>query len=428
MKRPTEGVVAFPSVNLPRPRRGSASSVSSTDIPSPVSLFRAQAGAGPRSRTQSQSAVRRPLQRHTSNSSASLFFGPSIPAPEAKSPTRPTLRPNHSAHRTQVKIGNRHTYSGNDIRATWEATPSKSPPFNPLPNHSEEDTDIDDFFSGPSDSSFAFTVIDSTPSRPRNPITFLPKKYKPRDSAVLFESDDDRIPNVPEASSSLSTINSGDPLVTPVYPSLASGWPSRDGPLFAGLDHDVLSRDLDAYSRSEADAFIMRLLTGNTKPVHGKEDGSKRMPDTPVKKLKTTHFVVERPWQSAFTRKIGSEEFDYLAPPPGRGGGKKTAPGKKPRKSLPAAFPALSGGADGDSPTERKDIKYAGLGLGRPKENPKNTKSVTGRTHWLMRRSSSGAFSTVSSGSDTSATATPTRPKDKGMSYSWTSPSSESLT
>jgi len=313
-------------------------------------------------------------------------------------------------------MGNRHTHSGNDNRATWEATPSKSPPFNPLPNYSEEDTDIDDFFSGPSDSLFAFTVIDSTPSRPRNPITFLPKKYKPRDSAVLFESDDDRIPNMPGASSSLSTINSGDGLDTPVYPSQASGWPSRDGPLVAGLDHGLFSRDPDAYSRSEADAFIMRLLTGSTKPAHGKEDGSKRMPDTPVKKLKTTHFAVERPWQSAFTHKIGSEEFDYLAPPPGRGGGKKTGPGKKPRKSLPAAFPTLSGGADADSPTERKDTKYAGLGLGRPRESPKNPKSLTGRAHWLMRRSSSGAFSTISSESDTSTTATPTRPKDKGMS------------
>lgn len=414
MKRPTGGAVAFPSVSHSRPRHGSTSSVSSTDIPSPVSLFRAQAGAGPRSRTKSQSAVRRPIQRHTSNSSASLFFGPSIPGPEAKSPTRSALRSNYSAHRTQVKVGNRHTYSGNDIRATWEATPSKSPPFNPLPNCSEEDTDIDDFFSGPSDSSFAFTVIDSTPSRPRNPITFLPKKYKPRDSAVLFESDDDRIPGMPGTSTSLSTINSGDGIVTPIYPSQVSGWPSRDGPLVAGLDNDPFSHDPDAHSRSEADAFIMRLLTGSTKPVHGKEGGSKRMPDTPVKKLKTTHFAVERPWQSAFTRKIGSEEFDYLAPPPGRGGGKKTGPSKKPRKSLPAAFPALSGGGDADSPTERKETKYAGLGLGRPRENPKNTKSTTGRTHWLMRRSSSGAFSTISSGSDTSAGATPTRPQDKG--------------
>ena len=130
----------------------------------------------------------------------------------------------------------------------------------------------------------------------------------------------------------------------------------------------------------------MCLLTGNTKPVHGKEDGSKRMSETPVKKFKTTSLAVERPWQSAFTRKIGSEEFDFLTPPPGRGGGKKTAPGKKPRKSFPAAFPALTGVADGDSPTERKDIEYAGLGFGRPKENPKNTKSVTGRTHWLMRK------------------------------------------
>ena len=414
MKRPAGATVTFPSVNHSRSRHGSASSVSSTDIPSPVSLFRAQAGAGPRSRTQSQSTTRRPIQRHTSNSSASLFFGPSIPGPEVKSPTRSTLRPNNSTHRTQVKMGNRHTYSGNDIRAGWEATPSKSPPFNPLPNYSEEDTDIDDFFSGPSDSSFAFTVIDSTPSRPRNPITFLPKKYKPRDSAVLFESDDDRIPSMPGASSSLSTINSGDGLVTPVYPSQVSGWPSRDGPIVAGLDIDFFGRDLDAFSRSEADAFIMRLLTGDTKPPHGKEDGTKRMPDTPVKKVKTTHFAVERPWQSAFTRKIGSEEFDYLAPPPGRGGGKKTGPSKKPRKSLPAAFPTLSGGGDADSPTERKDTKYAGLGLGRPRESFKNATSMTGRTNWLMRRSSSGAFSNVSSGSDNSATATPTRPKDRG--------------
>ena len=66
------------------------------------------------------------------------------------------------------------------------------------------------------------------------------------------------------------------------------------------------------------------------------------MPDTPVKKLKTAHFVVERPWQSAFTRKVCSEEFDYLAPPTGGGREKKTGPGKKPRKSLSAAFPALS--------------------------------------------------------------------------------------
>lgn len=396
----------------------STSSVSSADIPSPVSLFRSQAGAGTRSRTQSQSTARRPTQRHTSNSSASLFFGPSIPSPEAKSPIKSILRPNHSTYRTPAKMGNRHTYSGNDPRAGWEATPTKSIPFNPLPNCSEEDTDIDDFFSGPSDSSFAFTLIDSTPSRPRNPITFLPKKYKPRDSAILFESDDDRIPSMPGASSSLSTINSGDGLITPAYPSQTSGWPSHDGPLVAGLDNDLFCRDSDGYSRSEADAFIMRLLTGNPRPAHDKEEGTKRMPDTPVKKMKVTHFDVERPWQSAFTRKIGSEEFDYLAPPPGRGGGKKTGPGKKPRKSLPAAFPTLSGGVDGESPPEKKDTKYAGLGLGRPTENSKNSKPATGRTHWLMRRSSSGMFSGVSSGSDNSATATPTRPKDKGARVS----------
>ncbi|KAF7315533.1 hypothetical protein MIND_00068600 [Mycena indigotica] len=85
----------------------------------------------------------------------------------------------------------------------------------------------------------------------------------------------------------------------------------------------------------------------------------------------------------------------------------------KPRKSLPAAFPALgrnpsqptqdigtdSEGED-ESPSGHRD-KYVGLGLGRP----------IARTRWLSRRSSSGAFS---SGSDTnSLTGTPTRAKGR---------------
>ena len=353
---------SFPLVNHPWPCTGSMSSISSTDIPFPVSLFHAKAGAGPCSRTQSQSAMRHPMQCHTSNSSASLLFRPLIPGPEAKSPAQPTLQPNHSTHQAQHRVGNRHTYYGSDIFVSWEATPSKSPPFNPLPNYSEEDTDINDLFSGPSDPSFAFTVIDNTPSHPRNPITLL-KKYKPRDLAVLFESDDNCILSMPGASSCLSTMNSGDSLVTLVYPSMASSWPSHNGPpLIASHNYNLFNRNLDTYSHSEADDFIMHLLAGNTKPVYGKEDGSKWMPDTPIKKLKMMHFTIERPWQSVFASKIGLEEFDYFAPPPGRGG-KKAAPGKKPRKSLPAAFPALSG-ADAECPTERKDTKYAGLGLG----------------------------------------------------------------
>ena len=101
---------------------------------------------------------------------------------------------------------------------------------------------------------------------------------------------------MPGASTSLTTINSGSGLVTPIYLAQTSGWPSYGGPLVAGFDSDFFSRDPDVYSHSEADAFIMHLLTGNVKPAHGKEDDSKRMPDTPIKKLKTTHFAVERPW------------------------------------------------------------------------------------------------------------------------------------
>ncbi|TFY77602.1 hypothetical protein EWM64_g6410, partial [Hericium alpestre] len=102
-------------------------------------------------------------------------------------------------------------------------------------------------------------------------------------------------------------------------------------------------------------------------------------------------------------------------------GGKK----KKPRQSLPAAFPTLSGApakkgtkrlgvgsqrgadesTDEDEPLERE--KYQGLGLGRPS---------AGKAGWLLRRSSSGAIS-ASSGSgsgDGSYPATPTGEKSTG--------------
>ncbi|KAF8452434.1 hypothetical protein L210DRAFT_2034118 [Boletus edulis BED1] len=92
-----------------------------------------------------------------------------------------------------------------------------------------------------------------------------------------------------------------------------------------------------------------------------------------------------------------------------------------PRKSLPAAFPLLGfkkgadlQGSDEDedemnSPSTRKEAsKYEGLGLGRPPVSCGPAGPVE-RTRWLMRRSSSGAFS---SGSEASL-ATPTR-RSKG--------------
>ena len=122
------GTVAFPSVGHQRSRHGSISSISSTDIPPPVSPFHAQAGAGPRSRTQSQSTARRPVQRHTGNSSASLFFRPSDPGPE--SPTRPTLRPDHSAHQMRVKMGR----MGTPIPEMISLPAAKRHLLNPLPS------------------------------------------------------------------------------------------------------------------------------------------------------------------------------------------------------------------------------------------------------------------------------------------------------
>ena len=140
MKRPKGGSVAFPLTGHSLPRHGSTSSVSSTDIPSPVSLSVLKLVLALASK-EPQFATRRPIQRHTSNSSASLSFKLSIPGPEAKPPARPALRQNHSIHLTQAKVGNRLTYSESDISASLEAQPLLNPP---LPNCSEEPTGIAD--------------------------------------------------------------------------------------------------------------------------------------------------------------------------------------------------------------------------------------------------------------------------------------------
>jgi mitosis inhibitor protein kinase SWE1 len=415
------GPIIFPTLTPFRTRRGSGSS-SGSDCPSPIPPHRAQAGAGPRSRTQSQSAARLPFNRHASNSSASLFFGPSIPDTKEKAPSPACLRPDVDVSRARSKVASRHSYSGTIERfRPRNVASSCSPPL----SYCGEDTDGDDLF-GPSDTSFTFTVIEGTPSsRSRNNAgQMLPKKYKPRDSGVSFEEDsnksgNDYLPGMPTASTSVSTIYSGDEaLVTPIFgPATASGWPVSDNVVVVDADQDASMRVSTSESSlrtgTDAEGFIMHLLTGGTQSSHLDAHFLRKMPGTPVKKTKTANFAVNRPWQSAFTSKIGSEEFDYLAP---RDHVEKGGNGKRPRKSLPAAFPMLTvGSGDCDSPTDRKDNKYTGLGLGRPSENPKGLKSVAGRAHWLMRRSSSGAFS---SGSETSgsfpAVGTPTGYKNRG--------------
>lgn len=400
------GPITFPTSF--RTRNSSVSS-SGSDCASPIPAQRLQAGAGPRTRTQSQSAAR-PFNRHASNSSASLFFGPSIPDPRDRASDTASVRSSAEGPRARPQVA-RHSYAGSDYHPQWDTAPT--PPF----AYGENDAELDDFFA-PSDSSFACTIMDGTPNSRSRTLSDekLAKKYKPRDSGVSFDSDDkDYMPVMPTASTSVSTIYSGDEgIVTPISgPSQHSGWPTADNVTIINPDEDFMRMPAGASGSSlsagtDADGFIMQLLIGGKQP---KEHSSPKMPGTPVKKVKTTHFAVARPWASAFTSKIGSEEFNYLAPPPGKQG-----KAKKPRKSLPAAFPMLmgsgGGGGDADSPTERKETKYSGLGLGRPREK---AKGLTSRTHWLLRRSSSGAFS---SGGESvrPVPGSPTRLKGKGKS------------
>lgn len=325
---------------------------------------------------------------------------------------------------------------------------------------SEDEADLF-FTSGPADSSFAISLQKmSTPSpkkkQKRESLEPLPKKFRPRDSGVvLTDSDDDLdlplddgtnflMAAMPRASTSVSTVASSNDdleLVTPgIAPSADSGWPSVTGwPAVAvvNLDDDhhlSTSHSSQIGMGRSVDAFILRTLAaGGSVSTRGDAE-PKRVPGTPVKKVKTAHLVggVQRPWQSAVAHKIGFKEFDDGIAPKGKG---------KPRKSLPAAFPGLgrtkenktvkkerhaSGTSErdtdvdldeGESPTVRKDGKYDGLGLGRPASGIPQFARPTGdgrvgKAHWLMRRSSSGAFSTSSDAS--SVNATPTRLTPKG--------------
>lgn len=385
------------------------------------------------------------MNRQENLSSATLFFGPSIPAPTNSAPAfRPRTNtglstsnaaPYPSTHHS--KTANRHSYAGpgsgigslpswNTIQTrTASVSPKSSPPVHAgdRSGGSLDDDDEDMFFSlGPQDSSFVFSVTEGTPSpRSKNSgAASLPRKFKPRDSGVVLSDDDDDMMSLggdylnvmPTASTSVGSVHSDaeDNLVTPGFgPDTSSGWPSvfvtgtddAQGHMYSHLADEGLN----------VDAFIMRTLAAASK---GPQDGKKKVPGTPVKRMKTSYLTGERPWQSAVAAKVGLR-FDWDA--------KK---GKAPRKSLPAAFPALGKKAEKlsldqstdsedeeDSPSGRKN-KY-GIGMGRPSapSPPPEGAPLMSRTRWLMRRSSSGAFS---SGSESPSSAgTPTRMKGKGL-------------
>lgn len=363
------------------------------------------------------------MTRLPSTGSASLFFGPSIPQTTAKTRSRTASNAAESSRarvNAHILVSNRHSYagSGNEAVATfpWRSTlnipsPDSSPVSLPHASHDDED---DMFFEpcGP-DSSFVFNVTGSTPSpRSKKGKDTLPLKYKPRDSGVALSDDEDTshsagtsLSAMPRTSTS-SSLNSdiGDDLITPGFmPDPNSGWPF----VVSGSDDPRTNDGVDV------DAFILRTLAAGGKPSIGE---SKKPPGTPVKRFKNAHLGGNRPWQSAVAAKVG---FNFGGLDLGAAPGGKTK--NRPRKSLPAAFPPLGSkkgpdlqGSDEDedeenSPTTRKEAnKYEGLGLGRPPVSCGPAGPVE-RTRWLMRRSSSGAFS---SGSETSL-ATPTR-RSKG--------------
>lgn len=299
-------------------------------------------------------------------------------------------------------------------------------------------------------SPISVNVMQSTPS-PRSkvaPVTSkLEKKYRPRDSGIVLSEDESNgtLPNgapkfvppaprhrytlgrsesvnltMPPASTSVSTLGSGSSdqeLITPVFgPSTSSAWPL--------LNSSSTASSLSVPDVGSVDAFILNtLMQAERRGEHlqsmGAEGGSgMRPPGTPQKRVKTAvAFGGARLWQSAVASKIGldfgnDEDEDENAEGCGKGKTDKAkARNKKmPRKSLPAAFPLLSkasrrrgrgaGAEDSDdeigqhdaSPTERRAL-YDGLGLGRP------SVSKAASTGWLLRRSSSGAISSATTGS-----------------------------
>ncbi|KAG5652393.1 hypothetical protein H0H81_005150 [Sphagnurus paluster] len=440
--RPRNGIV-FPSAPHSRKRAGSGSSSSDLGSPAPRRRLSNARPAPPKLGSATHPPSRLPMNRQDSTSSATLFFGPSIPQPASTIRSRTNCLSSSISsapfgETKRSKTANRHSYAGSGQSLNlqvWNTiqtrdpspSPKSSPPAQMNRSYNQDDYDQDMFFgSGLHDSSFAFSVIEGTPS-PRVKkvnIPTLPKKYKPRDSGVVLSDDDDEhmfvsgdnLHLMPSASTSVGSIHSDtdDNLVTPSFcPDAGSGWPSV---FVSGTDDAGSNEGLDV------DAFIMRTLAAASKGAH---DGKKRVPGTPVKKVKTSHLAGgARPWQSAVAVKVGPR-FDWDG-----GKGKK---GKVPRQSLPAAFPpigkksakltleqSMDSDDDEDSPGKRRD-KYVGLGLGRPSAStPTDGNPLLSRAKWLVRRSSSGAFS---SGSESmSSSGTPTRMKGRDFSLLQTTP------
>jgi mitosis inhibitor protein kinase SWE1 len=425
MRPKARSTVSFPSTHT-----HSSSSSSASEAGSPVPRRRINAAAthmpapprlpGPPLTLQ----PRPPLSRLESISSATLFFGPPIP----QSPVPASIRsrtntlitpasPNPAVDASTKGKSSRHSYTGPDDLQAWHIIRPglPSPASSPDKAGSFVSTDIDDdmdFDDGHPPSSFVLNVTADTP--PPQSKSAIQTKYKPGDSGVVVSDDDGGAPFAsskslerggslfPVARSSTS-VNSApsdndEDLVTP---GPGSCWP----------DANVFIRRTDDNGRTshgslesgvDIDAFIMSTLAS---AANGPHEVTKKVPGTPVKKFRTTFLSGDRPWQSAVAAKVGPRlDFNER---------------KAPRKSLPAVFPVIprrgdksvdSSDSEGeqDSPSSRKEPKYGNLGLGRPSAD---VPLALTRTRWLMRRSSSGAFS---SSSESASISTPTRNKATG--------------
>ncbi|TFK44853.1 hypothetical protein BDQ12DRAFT_641852 [Crucibulum laeve] len=414
--------IAFPSAPVLRSQASRSSSPSEAGSPLPRRRISGNALNPPHRSHNPQ--PRPPLTRIES---ATLFFGPAIPqasisAPVVRSRTNTAASPAPQRPPLRPKATNRHSYAGPGSSIgtlhSWNTIQRRSPSPRSSPisvpnidgDISLPSPDMDDeemFFNGVTpDSSFVFNLTEGTPSPLKKA---LPRKYsKPiRDSGIVVSDEDDMasigssvgdfLHVMPRASTSMTSICSDldEGLVTPgTGPDTSSGWPTSG--VFV-KDTDDVSINGTHEGGVDVDAFIMRTLTAASR---GSDDGKKKIPGTPVKKMRTIGLG-ERPWQSAVAAKVGlRDDCDFK---------------KVPRKSLPAAFAGFgrrnsdSTDSEGeeDSPSSRRDNKYIGLGLGQP------TSAAVPRNRWLLRRSSSGAFS---SGSESVSLAT-TPTGSKGIDW-----------
>ncbi|KAF7361767.1 hypothetical protein MVEN_00520900 [Mycena venus] len=285
--------VAFPSTRASHVR---SSSASSSEAGSPL----------PRRRLAGMHPPRAPLERI--ESAATLFFGPVInpPLPRARLTSAASANVNLHPTTTNAHPSGRHSYAG-----PGAAPRPPSPRSSPIPVQIDDD-EQDMFFSALPSRSDAFSFKQPAPAG-------LGRRAQRRDD------DDVDLLGVPCASTSVSSIYSDEGLVTPgVEPEAGSGWPS-----VVGLDPTVPDGGVDV------DAFIQRTLAAGAKASGTGQ--AKKAPGTPVKKVKTSYLIggPERPWQSAVAHKVGLPGFSW------DGNGKHAGGNGKPRKSLPAVFPAL---------------------------------------------------------------------------------------